>query len=59
MAAIFKSGGQIEWRIQDFQKKGRVTCECKLFQPFWVPLLRLIYSTYFILKNLAAKGISH
>jgi hypothetical protein len=45
----------IEWRIQDFQKKGRVTCECKLFQPFWVPIFE-IFSTYFILKNLVAKG---
>jgi hypothetical protein len=39
-----------------FSKKGRDTCECKLFQPFWVPIFE-IYRTYFILKNLAAKGV--
>jgi hypothetical protein len=38
-----------------FSKKGRITCECKLFQPFWVPIFE-IYNTYFILENLAAKG---
>jgi hypothetical protein len=54
MRAIFKYGGQTDWRVQDFQKKWRVICEHKLFQPFWVPWFE-IYSTYFVLKNLAAK----
>jgi hypothetical protein len=59
MATIFKSGGQTEWRIQDFflkQGEGHMWMQTLSAIPGAI-FFRLIYSTYFILKNLAAKGV--
>jgi VIT1/CCC1 family predicted Fe2+/Mn2+ transporter len=55
MAVIFKNEGEIEWRIQDFFPKREVQMRIQSLSAI-LGAFFYIYSAYFILKNLTAKG---